>query len=112
MLQAVTLAGVHSDVGRAPVRVVPQAIDYRLKRLWFERRTESFVEGAELEGVLREPVRSVLLQRHLEQPEVSAGGGEACNELKGWLNGIIASLYSFMGAHTHNALHLTYFTQH
>lgn len=39
VLQAVTLAGVHSDVGRAPVRVVPQAIDYRLKRLWFERRT-------------------------------------------------------------------------
>lgn len=73
VLQAVTQAGVHSDVGGAPVRVVPQAIDYRLERLWFERRTESFVKGAELEGILREPVCSVFLRRHLEQPEVSEG---------------------------------------
>lgn len=80
VLQAVAQAGVHGDVGGAPVRVVPQAIDYRLERLGFERRTEGFVEGAELGGVLREPIRSVLLRRHLEQPEVSGGGGEKSTE--------------------------------
>lgn len=61
VLQAIPQAGVHSNVGGAPVRVVPQTIYYRLERLGFERRTEGFVKGAELEGVLREPVGGVLL---------------------------------------------------
>lgn len=75
VLQAVTQASVHSDVGGAPVRVVPQTIDYRLERLGFERRTEGFVKGAELECVLMEPVPGVYLRSYLEQPAASRGKG-------------------------------------
>lgn len=62
VLQAISQTSVHSDVGGAPVWVAPQTIDYWLKRLRFERRAESFIKRAELEGILREPVLSVFFR--------------------------------------------------
>ena len=66
MFETLSKGRLHGDVGRAPVRVVADAVHNGLRGLSLQRKC--LVEGAELESILRKPVHGVLLRPHLKQP--------------------------------------------
>lgn len=66
VFETLSQSRLHGNVGRTPVRVAADAVHDRLGGFRLQR--EGLVEGAELQGVLSEPVHGVLLRRHLKHP--------------------------------------------
>ena len=59
MFETLSQACLHGDVGRTPVWVVADAVHDWLGGLSLQR--QCLIEGAELEGILGEPVHGVRL---------------------------------------------------
>lgn len=66
MFKTLSEAHVNGNVGRTPVWVVADAVNYWLGGLSLQGKR--LIERPKFKGVVGEPVHGVLLRRHLKQP--------------------------------------------